>query len=58
MGEFYFGESAWKQLKNLEDVLFYETYFEKRNMDWKPLFWAQEKIITKFEQKKWASLVL
>ena len=57
MGEFYFGESIRKLLKNLEQVLFYETNFEESNIDRKPLIWAQDKIITKFGVKNWASFI-
>ena len=39
-------------------VLFYETNFEVRNANQKPLIWSQDKIITKFGQKKYVSLVL
>ena len=39
-------------------MLFDETYFEKSNINRKPLTWSQQKIITKFGQKKWASLSL
>ena len=41
-----------------EKVLFYETYLDKSNIKWKPLIWSQDKIITKFGQKKWASFAL
>ena len=37
-------------------MLFYETYFEKSKINKKPLIWSQDKTITKFGQKKWASL--
>ena len=37
MGNFRFGESVRKLSKNLEQVLFYETYFEESNIDRKPL---------------------
>ena len=33
-------------------MLFYETYFEESNINRKPLFLTQDKIITKFEKKK------
>ena len=36
--------------KNLGNVLFYKTYFEKSNNK-KPLIWFQNKIIMKFGQK-------
>ena len=39
-------------------MLFYKTYFKESNINWKPLIWSKYKIITKFEPKKWASLVL
>ena len=32
-------------------MIFYETYFEKSNINWKPLIWSKNKVITKFEQK-------
>ena len=48
---------SWRSVRKLpetlEQVLFYETYFEERNMDRKPLIWAEAKIITKFGQKNW-----
>ena len=37
MGNFRFGESVRKLSENLEQVLFYETYFEESNIDRKPL---------------------
>ena len=42
-------------------MLFYETYFEEKNINRKPLSWTQDKITTNFEQKKgwvwyWAKL--
>ena len=45
-------QSVQKLSKTLEQVLFYETYFEESKMDRKPLIWAEDKIITKFGQKK------
>ena len=33
-------------------MLFYETYFEKSNINKKPLIWSRDKIITKFGKKK------
>ena len=48
MGKFCFGESVLKLPENLEQVLFYETYFEEGNIDRKPLIWAQDNIIMKF----------
>ena len=48
MGEFGFGHSVRKLLENYGKVLFYETYFEESNINWKPLIWSQNKIITKF----------
>ena len=44
-------------LKIKENVIFFETYFEKSNINLKPLIWFKYKIITKFGQKQWASLV-
>ena len=38
-------------------MLFYEIYFKKSNINWKPLIWSKYKIVTKFEQKIWVSLV-
>ena len=45
----------WPKFKEL--VLFYETYLKETNINWKPLSWSQNKIITKFGQNKWVSLV-
>ena len=45
-------------LKIKKKILFYEINFEESNIKWKLLILSQDKIITKFEQKKWASLVL
>ena len=39
-------------------MLFYETYFEESNINRKPLICPQDKIIKKFGQKKWVTLVL
>ena len=33
-------------------MLFYETYFEKGDINWKPLIWSHDKIAMKFGQKK------
>ena len=38
-------------------VLYYETYIEESNINQKPLIWSDDKIVTKFGQKKWVSLV-
>ena len=57
-GEFGFGQSVLKRAENLEQLLFYDTYSEESNINWKPLIWSHDKIITKFGQKKLASLVL
>ena len=38
-------------------MLFYESYFEERNINRKPLISFHYKIITKFRQKKWVSFV-
>ena len=57
MGEFGFWQSVRKLPENEGKVLFYETCFEESNINRKPLFWSKYKIITKFESKKWASLV-
>ena len=58
MGEFGFGLSLRKLSENQRKVLFYETYAEESHINQKPLVCSQEKIITKFGQKKWTSLVL
>ena len=39
-------------------MLFYETYYEISNISQKPLILSEDKIITKFGQKKWVSSVL
>ena len=39
-------------------MLFYETYFEEGNINWKPLIWSHYNIITNFGQKTWVSSVL
>ena len=52
MDEFSFGKSVRKLPKNLEEVLFYETYLEECNINQKPLIWSHNKIITKFTHKK------
>ena len=39
MSEFGIGQSVQKLPENLGKVLFYETYFEKSNFNWKPLIW-------------------
>ena len=57
MGEFSFGQSVRKLPENYGKVLFYETYYEESNINWKHLIWSQDKIVTKFGQKKWASFV-
>ena len=44
--------------RKLGKVLFDESYFEDSNTNWKPLIWSKDKIITKFGQKIWVSLVL
>ena len=48
------------QHANLEPIynFLYETYFEKSNIKKKPFIWFEEKIITKFGQKKCPSLFL
>ena len=51
MGEFDFGQSIRELPKNKEKMLFYETYFEERNINRKPLIWSHDKIVMKFEQK-------
>ena len=37
-------------------MLFYITYFEESNINRKPLIWSEDKIITKFGQKKMGEL--
>ena len=50
MGEFGYWQSVLKLPKNV--VLFYETYFEENNMNRKPFILIQNRITTKFDQKK------
>ena len=57
MGEFGFGHRVRKLPENDGKVLFYETYFEESNINWKPLIWSHYKIIMKFRPKKWVSFV-
>ena len=56
MGEFCFAQSIQKLPENKGKLLFYETYYEESVINQKHLIWSQDKIITKFGQKKWASL--
>ena len=58
MGEFGFGLSVRKLHENKGKILFYETYFEESNINWKPLILSKYKIIMKFGPKKWANVVL
>ena len=58
MDEFHFGQNVRKLPENKEKMLFYETYFEKSNINRKPHIWPHDKIIMKFGQKKWVSCVL
>ena len=58
MGEFGFAQSLRKQNENEGKMLLDKTYYEESNINRKPLIWSQDKIITKFGQKKWARLVL
>ena len=51
MREYGFGQSVRKLLENKGKVLFYETYFQKSNINWKPLISSKYKIITKFGPK-------
>ena len=37
IGEFGFGQSLQKLLENLGKMLFYKTYFQESNINWKPL---------------------
>ena len=39
-------------------MLFYETNYEESNINRKHFIWSQDKIITKFGQKNWATSVL
>ena len=55
MDEFGFGKVYENFSKFKERVLLYETYFEDSNIYQGPLIWSQNKIITKFRQKKWVS---
>ena len=57
MGKFDFGQSVPKLPKNYGKVLFYETYFEESNINWRPLIWSKFMIIMKYGPKKWVSLV-
>ena len=58
MGEFGFEQSIQKLHENQGKLLFFDTYFEKSNINKKPLIWSQDKIITKFAQKNEVSFVL
>ena len=58
MGEFGIRQSAWKLPENKGKVLFYETYFEESNINWKPLILSKYMIITKFKPKRLVSLIL
>ena len=55
---FGFAQSVRKLLENEEKVLVHETHFEESNIVRKPTILCQDKIIMKFEKKKWMSLVL
>ena len=57
MGDFGFGQTIRKLPKNYEKVLFYETYFEERNINQKPLISFHDKIAMKLGPKIWVSLV-
>ena len=52
MGEFGFGKSLQKLPKNIGKLLFDETYLEESNINQKPFILSQNKIITKFRQKR------
>ena len=56
--EFRFGQSVRKLPGNYGKVLFYKTYFEESNINWKPLIWSKHEIITKYGPKKWVSFIL
>ena len=58
MGEFGFWQTVGKLLEKYEKVLFYETYFEKGNINRKALIWSHDKIVMKFPPNKWVSLAL
>ena len=58
MGKFCFGQSKRILPKNCGKFLFDKTYFDKSNINRKPIIWSKDKIITKFGPKKQASLVL
>ena len=58
MGEFGFGQSVRNCPKIKEKMLFYETYFEKSNMNLKPFIWSDDKMRPKFGPKKWVSFIL
>ena len=53
-----FGEGYENCPKIKKKVFFLETNFEDSNINWKPLILSHDKIIMKFGQKKWMSLVL
>ena len=57
MSEFCLGQSVRKLPEKQGKVLFYKTYFEETNINRKAHIWSKDKIIMKFRQKKWASLV-
>ena len=58
MIEFCFRQSVQKLPEIQGKVLFWETYFEVSNINRKLLICSQDKIIMKFWQKKWVSLIL
>ena len=58
MREFGFGKVYENCPKIKKKVLFYKSYFEEGNINQKPLTWSHYKIITKFGQIFFMSLVL
>ena len=50
--EFGFWQSVRKLQKSYGKVLFYKTFFKKRNINRKQLIGSQDHIITKFGHKK------
>ena len=58
MSDFGFGKVFENCVKNMQNMLLYESYFEQSNINQKPLIWSKLKTVMKFGPKKWVSLVL
>ena len=58
MGEFVFRHSIRKQPQDLKKSVIYETYYMESNISQRPSICSQNKVKTKFGQKKWVCLVL